>query len=178
VAKKRGILIPDSKEGLVAKHCDRLTRLRRDLQAVEGESEETTPNPIPCTKLRGTVVSKNRFIAEQQKINDEWSRRQAASLQPERVYRDSSIIGIPKYGAPVEEVILGGNFMPKTYARILTAVEVEELRARVLRLENEILLREEFCRVCDSVFVYGTDEVTALPTFISQPRLSLPLSTI
>lgn len=60
---------------------------------------------------------------------------------------------------PMEPVIQGGPAMPKFRVRVLTSAEIEALQASVWGLEQQLLRREERCRVCDAQFPDEAQEV-------------------
>ncbi|KZF26073.1 hypothetical protein L228DRAFT_4400 [Xylona heveae TC161] len=66
-----------------------------------------------------------------------------------------SRMSIPKYASSMERTITGGPRLPTLYARLPTASEIVQLERRLVRAENELLQREESCRVCDKTTPHG-----------------------
>ena len=62
-----------------------------------------------------------------------------------------------------EHVIQGGPAMPRFRVRVLTSDEIDNLQGRVWDLENQILRREERCRVCDARFPYDNPQEVGWP---------------
>jgi hypothetical protein len=81
-------------------------------------------------------------------------------LEPESVYKIANgKIPLSRYKSPLDWELFGGPDMPTVYARVPTLAEIRKLQTRVWHLENQILQREELCRVCDKAFIPGSSEV-------------------
>lgn len=88
-------------------------------------------------------------------------------LSPESVYNNSpGEIQIPHYTSMLDWEITGGPNMPTIYARVPTLSEIRILQRRLWRLENWVLQREDYCRVCDQTFAYGAPDVSDTPAFM------------
>lgn len=91
--------------------------------------------------------------------NEKHSRHNSG-LSPESVYQSApGEIQHPHYPSTLDWEITGGPYMPMVYARVPTLSEIRILQRRVWRLENYILQREDYCRVCDQTFAYGASDV-------------------
>ena len=55
--------------------------------------------------------------------------------------------------------IRGGPDVPTILPRVVTQSEILELKQQLRLREMELLKSEEFCRVCDETFEYGSSEV-------------------
>lgn len=93
--------------------------------------------------------------------------RYRSGLSPESVYKTSSGgIQLPRYTSTLDWEITGGPDMPTVYARVPTLSEIRMLQRRVWRLENWVLQREDYCRVCDKTFTYGASDVRDTPVIV------------
>ena len=64
-------------------------------------------------------------------------------------------IKLPRWGPSREHQIRAGDDLPSLITRVPTVSEIElDQRYRNL-IENELLQREEFCRVCKMTFRHG-----------------------
>lgn len=66
---------------------------------------------------------------------------------------------LPRYGPRGVHEIRGGRDLPTIHARVPTLSEAANLIRRLRRAEDELLRREEFCRICNHTFRYGGAEV-------------------
>ena len=94
--------------------------------------------------------------------------RSNSGLSPDSVYKKTSSRGIqlPRYMSTLDYEITGGPDMPTVYAQVPTLSEIRILQRRVWRLENWVLQREDYCRVCDETFAYGAPDVRDTLAFI------------
>lgn len=111
---------------------------------------------IPTNPTSADELSKDRHF------------RYNSGLSPESVYKKTSSRGIqlPRYISTLDWEITGGPDMPTVYARVPTLSEIRILQRRVWRLENWVLQREDYCRVCDQTFAYGAPDVRDTLAFI------------
>ncbi len=85
---------------------------------------------------------------------------QRSGIVPESAYKNSPrAVQFPRYTPRLEPRIRGGSGFPPLYPRVLTISETEDLQRRLRLQENELLQREEYCRVCDKTFRHGSSEV-------------------
>lgn len=84
----------------------------------------------------------------------------SSRLQPISVYKKhDGEMQLPRYESTLDWEVTGGPDMPTVYARVPTLSEIQSLQRRAWHLENQILQREDSCRVCDKGFVYGSSDV-------------------
>ena len=57
-------------------------------------------------------------------------------------------------------VIQSGSRYPAVHTRVLTLSEIQLLQKQLHNLEEEVLRREENCRVCKRKFLFGAKEVS------------------
>ncbi|KAI9791451.1 MAG: hypothetical protein M1833_001528, partial [Piccolia ochrophora] len=135
--------------------------------AVESrESVERTGNHDSSQGKSGDVVASDdvqearRQYAQRSEEHDKRIREQQdARLFPKSVYDQPMSemqlqTPIPSY----EPEIRGGVDFPSLYARVLTISEVENLQRELRRCQNELLGREEYCRVCKRAFEFEGGE--------------------
>lgn len=76
-----------------------------------------------------------------------------ARHEPETVYGGlDEDITLPRWGPSREHQIRGGSDLPSLITRVPTVSEIERDQRYINLLENELLQREEFCRVCRQTF--------------------------
>ena len=74
-------------------------------------------------------------------------------LEPVSVYKSlCEETKLLRHESNLDWEITGGSDMPTVYARVPTLSEVQALQRRTWHLENEILLREKSCRICNKAF--------------------------
>ena len=146
-------LVPDSDTDTSNKNQQRASYERVDRFLKKTEEEEKLHNEkkgrqVPTDPSSTDDLSKDRHI------------RYNSGLSPESVYKNSNgEIQLPHYTSTLDWEITSGPDMPTIYARVPTLSEIRILQRRVWRLENWVLQREDYCRVCDQTFVYGASDV-------------------
>lgn len=106
--------------------------------------------------------SPERSIAEAQRETSarELEPHQHSLPVPKSVYKTrSGSIYSPRHEPSLKPEIRGRHGIPLFNPRILTLSEIEELQRQLRLRENELLQREEYCRVCDKTFRHGSSEV-------------------
>lgn len=112
------------------------------------------PSLRPDRPDEDNVDSRNLHVNSPQ--NRSATSGSSSRLEPESVYKNlNGEIQLPQFE------ITGGPDMPTVYARVPTLSEIQVLQERLRHLENQILLREDSCRVCDKVFRRGSSNVRA-----------------
>jgi len=98
--------------------------------------------------------------AQRERLARELESHQHSLPVPQSVYKTSlGTLQLPRYGPSLEPEIRGGHGIPSINPKILTLSEIEDLQRRLRLRENELLQREEYCRVCDETFRHGSSEV-------------------
>ena len=91
----------------------------------------------------------------EQKLQD-FQTKMEARREPETVYGGlDDDIALPRWGPSREHQIRGGSDLPSLITRVPTVSEIEQDQRYRNVLENELLQREEFCRVCRQTFRHG-----------------------
>lgn len=104
-------------------------------------------------------VNESRRERLARKLQDPESHQHSLPV-PKHVYKNSSgTLRLPRYRPSLELEIRGGHGTPASYPRVLTLSEIGDLQQRLRLRENELLRREEYCRVCDKSFEHGSSEV-------------------
>ena len=78
---------------------------------------------------------------------------------------DDDIV-LPRWGPSREDQVRGGSDLPSLITRVPTVSEIEKDQRYRNLIENELLQREEFCRVCRQTFRHG--DTTAVGTSLGK----------
>ncbi|KAI9815952.1 MAG: hypothetical protein M1827_001944 [Pycnora praestabilis] len=113
---------------------------------IEEEEGEEAAAAAAAQNQNDLEESLNRIIVE------------PSTQQDQRVFDE--IPGIPKYSPSSGRGIDGGPDFPATWARVLTASQIQDLKLALSQAENELMKKEEYCRVCRETFAYGSSEIT------------------
>ncbi len=115
-------------------------------------------------QLESEEIGENEAQRERlsQQSRDE-EPHQHSRILPESVDKTASgPIQLPRYRQSLPREIRGGPDFPSVFPRVLALSEIEDLQRRLRLRENELLRREEYCRVCDMTFRHGSYEVCIL----------------
>lgn len=163
---------------------DKIRAQSADPSAIDSDTDTSTMNQQRAAHQRaGGILKKareeeklkntrkDRPVLKNLSFTDHPSKhrhfRYNSGLSPESVYKNfPGEIQLPRYTSTLDWEITGGPDMPTTYARIPTLSEIQNLQKRVWHLENRILQREDYCRICDQTFAYGTPDVCDTSTLI------------
>ncbi|KAI9834402.1 MAG: hypothetical protein M1819_003013 [Sarea resinae] len=133
----------------------RSSTLRSQSALTSGDGSISTPgNQNESVHLRTT-----RGVAAENKTAEEKVRKQLEEYYRSRNSDKKKRIGVPTYRENIGEEVGGGPDMPSIFPRVTTIAELDKLQNRAKLLENEILRRESFCRLCYKVFPYDKDDV-------------------
>ena len=87
-----------------------------------------------------------------------------ARREPETVYGGlDDDIALPRWGPSREHQIRGGSDFPSLITRVPTVSEIERDQRYRNLIENELLHRETFCRVCRQTFRHGDTTAVGTP---------------
>lgn len=97
-----------------------------------------------------------KWLEQQEEIQRNLDKKKDSRLTPESIYGiKPGEINIPKFGPPAEQILLSGLDLPTNYPRIPTLSEYNAVQKSLQTVENELLQREEYCRVCNAKFQHG-----------------------
>lgn len=134
-----------NKQRAARERADAILKNAREEEQIESMRRE---RQVPPNSSSAGGLSQNQHF------------RHNSRLDPESVYKSpTGEIQLPRYESTLDWEINGGPDMPTVYARVPTLSEIQMLQRRVWHLENQILQREDYCRVCDEAFVHGTSDV-------------------